>query len=471
VLDKYLSERLKGSARAEEKIVHHTEESSAPLSLGQEELLRREFETRGAAPLYNECVQLRMQGPLDVAVLEKSLNEIVRRHSLWRSSVAVENGRHVMKAKPAAPISLPVLDLCDVPSAEREAEVLRRIGAICRAPFQLSGPFIRPTLVRMSEQEYRLYLVAHLLVLDGMSAYQIFPTELAALYKAFSSGSASPLPELTVQYGDFAAWQRERVESDAGKQKDYWRKQLGDKAISRQPSSGQPFRGTIRSFALRQDLSDRIKAFSRQENSTLFVTLLAGFAILAHRYTNETDVVVGTPSPCGREREEFSSLLGYFLNPVALRLDLGKSETFRAVLAQAREVMCEAIDHDDVPVEHIARELAPKAKYAHNPFFRAAISLQPPMPNVGLPWSVTSMDVESGGSPWDLYVAFIDRTEGLTGRIQYNPDVLDEPRIEQGVREFEQLMEALIAEPGRALSEIRGTEAQENGAILCRSEQ
>jgi pimeloyl-[acyl-carrier protein] synthase len=476
VVEKYLSERLKGSARTEEKIVHHAEQASTPLSLGQEELLRREFETRGTAPLYNECVLLRMQGSLDVAALEKSFNEIVRRHSLWRSSVVVENGHHVMKSCPATPVSLPVIDLRDVPAAAREAEVLRTITAICQTPFQLSGPFLRPTLVRMADDEHRLYLVAHLLVLDGMSAYQIFPSELASLYKAFSRGSASPLPELTVQYGDFAAWQRERVQADAGKQMDYWRQQLGDKPIANQPianqaPTGQPFRGAVRPFTLRKDLSDRIKAFSRTENSTLFVTLLAGFAILAHRYTNETDVVFGTPSPCGREREEFSGLLGYFLNPVAMRLDLTRSGSFREVLAQAREVMCEAIDHDDVPVEHVARELAPQSRYAHNPFFRAAISLQPPMPNVGLPWSVTSMDVDSGGSPWDLYVAFIDRQEGLTGRIQYNPDVIDVPRIEQGVRDFETLMEALIAEPGRRLSEIGLKEPQENSAILCRSEQ
>ena len=473
LLEKYLSERMKSAARAEEKVVRHAEQFTAPLSLGQEELIRHEFETPGAAPLYNECVLLRMQGPLDIAVLEKSFNEIVRRHSLWRSTVTVESGRHVLAAHPATPVSLPVVDLRDFPVEEREAEALRRIGAICRNPFQVSsGPLLRPTLVRMSEDEHRLYLVAHLLVLDGMSAYQIFPSELAALYKAFRAGKTSPLPELTVQYADFASWQRDRVNADAGKQRDYWRKQLGGKTVeNRESGKGQAFHGAIQPFTLRKDLSDRIKAFSRQENSTLFVTLLAGFATLLHRYRNETDVVVGTPSPCGREREEFSGLLGYFLNPVAMRLDLEKSATFRELLGQAREVMCEAIDHDDVPVEQLARELARNAKYAHNPFFRAAVSLQPMMPDVGLPWSVTSMDVESGGSPWDLYVAFIDRAEGLTGRIQYNPDVIDANRIEQGVREFEALMELLIAEPGRRLSEIDAVELHEAGEILCRSAQ
>jgi non-ribosomal peptide synthetase component F len=263
------------------------------------------------------------------------------------------------------------------------------------------------------------------------------------------------------------------VAADAGKQKEYRPTQLGGKAVeNRETGNGQPFHGLIQPFTLRKDLSDRIKSFSRQENCTLFVTLLAGFATLLHRYRNETDVVVGTPSPCGREREEYSGLLGYFLNPVALRLDLEKSGTFRELLAQAREVMCEAIDHDDVPVEQLSRELVPSAKYAHNPFFRAAVSLQPMMPDVGLQWSVTSMDVESGGSPWDLYVAFIDRADGLTGRIQYNPDVIESNRIEHGVREFEALMELLIAEPGRRrLSEIDAVELHEASESLCRSAQ
>jgi non-ribosomal peptide synthetase component F len=196
------------------------------------------------------------------------------------------------------------------------------------------------------------------------------------------------------------------------------------------------------------------------------VTLLAGFAVFLQRCTNEKDVVVGTLSACGREREEFSSLLGYFLNPVALRLDFEKSTTFRTLLGQAQSVMCEAIDYDDVPMEQLARKLAPTAEYTHNPFFRAAISLQPPMPVLGLPWTVTSMDIESGGSPWDLYVAFIDRAEGIVGRIQYNPDLIEEGRIERGIRDFEALLEMLITEPERRVLAIDSTESQETDEVF-----
>ena len=458
---------IKSTPQEEAKSNTRRERPIAPVSPAQQELIRRELGTPHAGSFYNECVTVRIQGPLDVAVLERSFNEIVRRHELWRTTFSIENGRYVQVTKLATPVILPVIDLREFPVEEREAEAVRRIGEICRAPFELSaGPLLRPTLVRMSDVEHRLYLVAHLLVLDGMSAYQIFPSELAQLYKAFSSGMTSPLPELTAQYEDFAVWHGERVLRETDKQTDYWATQLrgrlspngvGDDNAT---DAGQPFRGAIRKFVLDRDISARVKWFSQQENSTLFVTLLAGFAVLLQRGTNETDVVVGTLSACGREREEFSNLLGYFLNPVALRLNFEKSTTFRTLLAQARAVMCEAIEHDDVPMEQLARSLAPAAEYTHNPFFRAAISLQPPMPVLGLPWTVTSMDVESGGSPWDLYVAFIDCAEGIIGRIQYNPDLIEEGRIERGIREFEALLEMLITEPEQRLLATDSTESQ-----------
>jgi pimeloyl-[acyl-carrier protein] synthase len=459
-------ERIKPTPQEETKRDSYTERVIAPASPTQQELIRREFATPHAGSLYNECVTVRIQGPLDVAVLERSFNEIVRRHELWRSTFSIENDRYVQVTKVATPVTLAAIDLREFPVEEREAEAVRCIGEICRTPFQLStGPLLRPTLVRMSEAEHRLYLVAHLLILDGVSAYQIFPSELAQLYKAFLSGMVSPLSGLTAQYADFSAWQRDRVLRETDKQTDYWNTQLRRKLSpnglgdDNEPGAGQPFRGAIRKFALDKDLGARVKRFSRQENSTLFLTLLAGFAVFLHPRTSETDIVVGTLSACGREREEFSGLLGYFLNPVALRLNLEESTTFRTLLAQAREVMCDAMDHDDIPMEQLARELRPAAKYTHNPFFRAAISLQPPLPVLELPWTVTSMDVESGGSPWDLYVAFIDGAEGLGGRVQYNPDLIEAGRIERGVRDFEALLEMLITEPERRVLEIDSTES------------
>jgi hypothetical protein len=470
LLKKYLSQRMASVSPKEIKVERRSGETPAPVSLAQEELLRRELQTPGIAPLYNECVLLRMSGPLDVEILERSFNEIVRRHEIWRTTFETVNGRLVQVRQSAAAVSLPVIDLRDFPAGEREAEAVRLAGNACSQPFSLErAPALRTVLVRMDDNEHRLYLIAHQSLLDGMSAYQIYPSELAALYKAFSAGRPSALPELPFQYADFSGWHREWTKAESPKQISYWRKQLS----GRQPepankkSGRQPFRGVIRSFTLRHELSEQARKLSREENSTLFVTLLSAFSLLLHRYTNQPDLVVGTLSPCGRKRAEFQALLGYFLNPVALRINLEKSSTFRQLLAQAREVMCEALANDDVPLEHLARELMPQAECTHNPLFKVAMSLQPPMPDLGLPWTVTSMDIESGGSPWDLYVAFIDQPQGIVARVQFNPDLFELAKIEQGVQDFQALLEALITNPAEPLSKFRSAELAQSQEAVC----
>jgi len=473
LLEKYLSQRNGAGPQKETRIARRSGAWPAPVSLAQEELFNRELNTPGIAPLYNECVQLVMKGPLDVKILEQSFNEIVRRHEIWRTTFKTVNGQLVQVKEPVSPISLPVIDLRDSPAEEREREAVRRAGQACTRPFDLqSAPALRPMLFRMNDDEHRLYLIAHQSLLDGMSAYQIYPSELAALYQAFSSGKGSPLPDLPLQFADFASWHREWMKAEESKQVAYWRKQLEGRLLPRAaadetPRARQPFRGAIRSFALPRDLSEQVKHLSRQENSTLFVTLLAAFALLLHRYTNQTDLVIGTLSPSGRKRAEVQGLLGYFLNPVALRIDLEKSSTFRQLLAQTRDVMCAALANDDVPIERLARELMPGAHCNHNPFFNVAMSLQPPMPNLDLPWTVTSMDIESGGSPWDLYVAFIDQPQGIMGRIQFNPDLYEADRIEQGVQDFRALLEMLIENPNQHFSNPVSIKSPQNQELLC----
>jgi hypothetical protein len=460
LLEKYLSARAGTGSQRADKIARRPAGTLAPLSPAQEELLRRELETPGVPPLYNECVTLRMNGPLDVEVLERSLTEVIRRHEIWRTTLRMDDGQRVQIVQPVVPVQLPVLDLREVAPSEREAEVICRVGKEVQRPFDFQKvAVVRAVLVRMDDAEHRLYLVAHQMVLDGMSAYQIFPSELVAIYKAFSAGKASPLPELAFQNSDFAVWHRERIASkDAAKQLEYWRKQLvGSPALAWPRTSRTPpktFRGSTQSFIFSKDSSDKLKKLNRQENSTLFQSLLAGFTALLHRYTDQQDIVVGTISPSGRKRGEFQGLLGYFLNPVALRFNLANDPTFRDLLVQTRAVLSEAIVHDDIPIELLARELRPGADYSHNPFVNVAISLQPPTPPLDVPWTVTTMDVASGGSPWDLYVAFIDRPEGLMGRVQFNPDLFDAATIAQLLADLETLLGTLGTNATQRLSEV-----------------
>jgi hypothetical protein len=300
----------------------------------------------------------------------------------------------------------------------------------------------------MSEEDHRLFLVVHQIVVDGRSAYQIYPTELAAHYKAFLAGQPSALPELTIQCADFAWWQRECPDGEEARQINYWREQLSNLPVRRWPaeepnSAARSGYGHIHPFAFSPRLSTQVRDVSKRLNSTLFLVLLTGLASVIHRYEKRGDVVLGTLSPSGRKQSEVMDLLGYFLNPVTLRLNCGAHTTVGELLRHARGVVSDAISNDDVPIERLARVLEGQHGSGPSPFFNVAVSLQPPTPDLGLPWSVTSMDVESGGSPWPLYLAFIDRPEGIIGRVQFNPDLFEIVTIKRLLQDLESFFETI----------------------------
>jgi surfactin family lipopeptide synthetase A len=445
----------KGRVSSGHKIGRRPQGIPAPLSLVQEQLYFRELQFAGNPPLYNECVTVRMLGALDADVLERSFNEIIRRHELWRTSFETKAGQPVQIVHPHRPMQFSRIDLRGLGEAERETEAVRLVSEDVRRPFRLDrDPLLRPTLVRMNDEDHRLFLAVHQIVVDGRSAYQIYPSELAAHYKAFLEGQTSPLPELKIQCADFAWWQREHLKGEEARQVSYWREQLG----SNLPVSGWPTEkpnstvrscsGRIHPFAFSPQLSAHVRDMSKRLNGTLFLVLLTGLASVIHRYEKHRygeggDVVLGTLSPSGRKQSEVMDLLGYFLNPVALRLNCGAHTMFGELLHHARGVVSDAISNDDVPIERLARALEGQDGSGPNPFFNIAVSLQPPTSDLGLPWSVTSMDVESGGSPWPLYLAFIDRPEGIIGRAQFNPELFEIGTIKRLLQDLQLLFETI----------------------------
>jgi non-ribosomal peptide synthetase component F len=210
----------------------------------------------------------------------------------------------------------------------------------------------------------------------------------------------------------------------------------------------------IRRFALAKDFDEKTKELSQKEGVTLFTTLVAGFAALLHRYTQQDDIIVGTPSPAGRKRLEVEKLLGYFLNPVALRFDLSGDPSFRGLLQNTQQLALEAFSNDDVPLEWLAREMQPNVDPIYHPFFTVAMSLQPPMPSLDLEWSVTSMDADSGGAPWELYIAFISQPAGMAVRVQYNPDLFEAETITQMLNDYQGILESMCANPSNRLSQV-----------------
>jgi hypothetical protein len=434
-----------------------------PLSLSQEQLWFRERTTPGIPLLYNECVTVRMPGLIDVPALERSLAEIIRRHEIWRTSYDTRNGQPIQIIQPAPEqVRLPLLDLRNLPGDRRKAEAQRVIGEVVRQPFDLKqGPLLRFRLIRVGDFEYRLFLCAHLSVVDGVSVYQVFPSELAVLYKAFSSGQSSPLPPLAVQFGDYAYWQRQWLQGEEqAMQLAYWQRQLaGSLPVLNWPAGparhwASRFRGAIRRSTFPKVISDKTKVLSQREGVTPFTTLAAGLATLLHCYTGQDDIIVGTPSPAGRKRLEVAKLLGHFLNPVALRFDLSGDPSFRALLRHTQQLTLEALTNDDPPLEWLAGETRPAIDPVRNSFFSVALSLQPPMPSLDVGWNVTSMDVDSGGAPWELYIAFINQPGGMAVRVQYNPDLFEADTITRMLDDYQRVLAFICANPSKRLSQV-----------------
>jgi hypothetical protein len=430
----------------------HPREIPAPLSLAQEQVWRLDQTAANLAALHNESITIYRHGPCDPAILERSLAEIIRRHEIWRTTFAVRAGRPVQIVHPAAPLPLLRSDLRSLPKRDREAQALALATEDARQPFDLEqGPLLRARLITLDDAEQRLYLTAHQSIVDGITVFHIFPAELTALYEAFAAGQPSPLPELDMQYADFATWQRRKLAGDAcAKQLKYWQQQLsGELPVLQWPKGTRPpqqtYRGAMHSFTLSRELAQSLKDLGRREGATLFMILLAALVSLLHRYTRQEDIIVGTLAPCGRKQTEFQRCIGYFLNPVALRANLRGNTSFRSLLQQMREVTLGAISNDDVPLELIAEKLQFQPDPSRHPFFTVALSVAPEVPTLPQGWSMTYMDVESGGARWDLYIEMSDRAEGLLGRAQYNPDLFTPDAIAQTVEDFRALLQSIAA--------------------------
>jgi hypothetical protein len=462
LLENYLRGRVGSSQAISGAIVSRPAGEAAPLSLAQEQLWIQE-EAAAGTRLYNESITIKVNRPLDAGVLHRCFAEIVRRHEIWRTSYDTVDGKLVQVIHPV-PFRFPwrVVDLTGLSETEREVELLRVTNESARQPFDLgSGPLLRVMFARLTDTDQRLFLFAHLSILDGVSVYQILPRELAALYEAYSAGQPSPLAELPVQYADYAVWQRRQL-ADNGLtgQLAYWRRKLAGKLpVLRWPSpSGRPFLqtfgGALQSFALSSCLTATLKEQSRNQRVTLFTVLVASFSALLYSYTRQNELIIGTPSAGGRKRSEVQTLLGYFLNPVALRLNFDGDPTFRELLRRVQQVIAEALTYDDVPIELLAQQLQIMPSRHRNPFFSVGVSLQPQTPTIATEWQVSSMDVDSGGSVWDLYVAFVDRGHGIVGRIQYNPDLFESSTITQTIQDLKNLMQILGSDPERRASQM-----------------
>jgi amino acid adenylation domain-containing protein len=437
------------------------ESGSFPLSFAQRRLWFLDQLDPGS-PTYNVPIAFRVAGPLDKAVLEQSFNEIVRRHEALRTTFPAVDGEPIQVISPVLTVPVPVVDCRELPESEREAEVQRLANGEARRPFDLAqGPLLRTTLLRLGEEEHVLLLTMHHIVSDGWSA-GILIRELAVLYEAFAAGKSSPLSEPPVQYADFARWQRQWLQGEVlDAQLAYWKQQL-DGALSvlelpadRPRPAIQSFRGARQSLTVPQDLSESLKALSLQVGGTLFMTLLASFQTLLQRYTGQDDIIVGTPI-ANRDRAEIEGLIGCFANTLVLRTDLSGNPGFRDLLSRVRDVTLGAQDHQNLPFEKLVEELQPARDLSRTPLFQVMFGFQnTPMQSLqfaGL--TLSPLEVYNGMAKFNLTLYMWEDQDGLTGTAEYNIDLFEAATITRMLRHFQRLLESVVANPDRCLSDL-----------------
>ncbi|HUS13353.1 MAG TPA: condensation domain-containing protein, partial [Pyrinomonadaceae bacterium] len=470
--------RLKeGAGRAIAKqVTPLLDRGEAPASFSQERLwFLHQVESDRAA--YNVPRAIRLKGPLDVAALRRALEEIVQRHDVLRTHFANVDGQ-LRQLVTLQDIPLTVIDLGHLTSAEQEPQTKALVAAEARQPFDLArGPVMRTTLLRLGEHDHVLLLTSHHIVSDGWSAEILF-RELSALYDAFADGKPSPLTPLPIQYADFAAWQRKWLQGTVlEEQLDYWKKQLsGVTGMLALPTDHprpavQTFRGANKSLVLPRPLSDQVAEISRQHGVTSFMTQLAAFSVLLHRYTGQDDVAVGSPI-AGRNRQEFEGLIGFFLNTLVLRVDLTGNPRFSDLLKRVREVALEAYAHQELPFEKLVEELAPERTLSSSPLFQVMFSSHRAARKY---FSLRGLELEhlptaSNTSKFDLSL-FVweeadDKSGGSVCTVEYNTDLFDESTIERLLQHYHRILETVVDNPDRRLSEISLFTSDQRNEIL-----
>lgn len=439
----------------EAKILGRRKDTKAPLlSYAQQRLwFLNQLEPRSS--FYNIPAAVRLTGRLSAPALERALNEIVRRHEVLRTTFPSLNGQPFQEITPHHSFPLPVVDLTVLSDADREAQARRIVSMEARQPFDLSlGPLLRVGILRLAEQEHILQFNVHHIVFDGKSIV-IFFRELEILYAAFSMGRASPLAELPVQYADYALWQRDLLQGQLlEKQVNYWKQRLaGVPSVLDLPTDYarpqvQSYRGALKVFRLLPELCESVRALSRGERVTIFMTLLASWAMLLSFYTGQEDIVLGTDI-AGRNRAEFGELIGFFANQLVLRTDLSGNPSFRELLNRVRVITLEAYAHQDLPFEQLVKELKPKRELGRSPLFQIKFMLEnepaAPLALEGL--RQKPVPAETGAAKFDLLLTMISLKRTLQGSLEYNTDIFDAAHIARILGEFELLLGYVVENP------------------------
>ena len=458
LLDRYL--KTAGLKLAKAVILPQSRETNSfPLSFAQQRLWFLD-QLQPDTAVYNIPDMHHFSGPLNLAALELSVTEIVRRHESLRTTFHTVDGDPVQVIAAPEAQKIEVIDLSNLPEEAREAEAQRMADEEAQQPFDLTrGPLFRFRLVRLAQDEHLLFLTMHHIISDGWSL-NILGRELAALYQAYNAGESSPLEELTIQYADFAVWQRQWLQGDVlEKQLTYWHEKLGGELPALELLTDRPrpaiqtYRGSAVDLDLSVDVRERLKQIGMDSGATLFMTLLAGFNVLLWRYTRQNDILVGSPI-ANRNRTEIEGLIGFFVNTLVLRSQVKPEISFRDFLAEVRETTLGAYGHQDVPFERLVEELQPERSLNRQPLFQVLLTLQTAeelkLEGLELSWLETKREV----TKFDLSLFMSETETGLYSWFAYNSDLFDESTVARMLKHFHTLLEDIAAHPDARLSEL-----------------
>jgi len=436
-----------------------------PLSFAQHRLWFMDQIEEQKNASYSIPEALRLTGDLSVTVLRDALSEIMRRHEVLRSRFDNRGGTPVLDFRPPAPLFLPVVDLSHLSEAEREREARRLAQAEAACPFDLTGdPLLRVVLLWLGAREHVGLFTIHHIASDAWSL-GVLVRELAVLYDAFRRGAPSPLPELPVQYVDYAAWQRRLMSGPTlDAQLSYWKRQLGgrlpvlDLPTDHPHTSVKGWSGARLRHKLPDELTERVRALSQREGVTPFMTLLAVFDVMLWRLSGQTDVLVGA-SVAGRNRPEADDLIGLFINSLVLRIDLSDRPRFGDLLGRVRDVTLGALAHQDVPFDRVVEELRPERVPGRTPIFQVVFGLrQVPGEEVRMPGvEMTPEDFGVGDVRYDLALWIEESERGLTAIWNYRTGLLTTERIESWSQSYLRLLERALDDPQARVDRL-GTE-------------
>jgi len=471
-----IGKKKNGAARAE-LTRRDRNHDSFPLSFAQQRLWFLDQLDSGNY-IYNEPSAVRLEGVLNVAALEHSFNQIIRRHEVLRTRFTTKDGKPVQVIVPSLTLTLPVVDLSELPTEKAAMETERLAIEEARLPFNLSeGPFLRAVLLRTSATAHVLLLTMHHIVSDAWSI-GILIRELSAFYQTSTAGKPSSLAPLPIQYADFACWQREWLQGEVlEKHLTYWRKELAgapselNLPADRPRGATQTFHGGSYSFDLSPRLTNALRTLSCREEVTLFITLLAAFQTLLSRYTGETDIIVGA-NIANRSRRETEGLIGFFINMLALRVDLSGDPSFRTLLSRVRTLTLNGYAHQDLPFDKLVEELQPERIAGRSPLFNVVFNYYvPDTPDAipGLTLTPLAFDYQVGR--FDLSLIMIDNANGLSGVWKYRTDLFDDARIKRMHAHFETLLESIVADPEARLSALETLTALERKELMVSNKE